>query len=106
MKGASARSSGPKKCRASCRSTTAPPMVTMMMRSGLSPAIGRTARSSKTAPMAAVAAIAATAATGSGSPSSVKDTPSMPPSMKNSPCAKLIAPVAAYTIVKPSATSA
>ena len=30
----------------------------------------------------------------------------MPPSMKNSPWAKLIAPVAANTIVNPSATSA
>ena len=34
-----------------------------------------------------------------------QDAPSIPPSMKNSPCAKLIAPVAAKTIVKPSATS-
>ena len=95
MNGASARSSGPKKCSASWRSTTAPPMVTMMMRSGLPPAIGRTASSSNAAPIAAVAAIAATAAIGSGRPSSVNETQSIPPSMKNSPWAKLIAPVAA-----------
>ena len=106
MNGASARSSGPKMCSASCRITTAPPMVTMMMRSGSPPAIGRTASSSKAAPMAAVAAMAATAARGSGMPRSVNDTHSMPPSMKNSPWAKLIAPVAAYTMVKPSAMSA
>ncbi len=78
----------------------------MMMRSGSPPLMGRTARSSKTAPMAAVAATAATAASGSGRPSPAKNTPSMPPSMKNSPWAKLIAPVAAKTIVKPRATSA
>ena len=78
----------------------------MMMRSGSPPPMGRTASSSKAAPMAAVAATAATAASGNGRPSPEKNTPSMPPSMKNSPCAKLIAPVAAYTIVKPSATSA
>ena len=64
VKRASGSSSGPNTCSASCRSSTEPPMVTMMMRSGSPSPIGRIASSSKSAPTAAVSATAPTTASG------------------------------------------
>ena len=52
------------------------------------------------------ASTASGSATSSGRPSASSVTALMPPIITNSPCAKLIAPLALKMIEKPSATSA
>jgi len=79
------------------------PMVMITRLMAGAPATGRMVRRSMTAPTTVVARAARTTARPTGRPRCAKDTANMPPSMTNSPWAKLMRPVVLKMMVKPSA---
>ena len=81
-------------------------MVMMTSVTVLALRAGEIAMRSMTSATIADVATASRIASGSGMPRARKLTALMPPTITNSPCAKLIAPLALNTIAKPSATRA
>ena len=65
-------------------------MVMMISATGLEPRAGSIARRCSASPTAVVSAMAMRAASGSGTPAAARNTVVMPPSITNSPWAKLI----------------
>ena len=80
----------PRKTAVRPRITSDVPMVMMIRVTVSAPFTGSMASFSTTMPTMAGISVASTRATGRGRPDWVKNTASMPPSMMNSPCAKLI----------------
>jgi hypothetical protein len=65
-------------------------MVIMISTTGLASPAGSMAKRWSSKPTITVATIARSAASGSGTPAAARNTVVMPPSMTNSPCAKLM----------------
>ena len=66
------------------------PIVIMIKATGLAPRAGSIAKRCRANPVAVVTMIAMSAANGTGTPASVRKTVVIPPSMTNSPWAKLM----------------